>query len=375
MTGSPEGPRTVLADGCPVILGPGVLTGLDTLVQQESTAGQRFLLGDENTLRHALPVLLAHVPALREASLIAIQPGERSKSPEVCHAIWSHLARHAAERDALLVNLGGGVVTDVGGFVASTFKRGIRWVNVPTSLMGMVDAAIGGKTGIDLDGVKNLVGTLRQPRAVFVHVPFLKTLGKRELLNGVAEMLKHGAILDADHWHAVRGASLHDLDALTPLVHRSAELKCGVVDRDPEERGERRLLNFGHTIGHALEAASWEAAQRGLTHGEAVAIGMLCEAWLAWRMDLLDREACDAIAHAVMELFPPYSLASTDHHRILSLMANDKKNAEGRFRFSLPVALGRGRHDVVVTAAQVGEALDHYRLLARDARHTNDTSA
>ncbi|MBL8001854.1 MAG: 3-dehydroquinate synthase [Flavobacteriales bacterium] len=356
------------AGGHPVYIGAHVLPMLQRWLEFEAPPTQCFVLGDSNTLRHCLPELLAFVPHLQHAEPIEVPAGESSKSIDVAGAIWGHLSDREAERGALLVNLGGGVVSDLGGFVAGTYKRGIRSVNVPTTLMGMVDAAIGGKTGIDAAGIKNLVGLFRDPKGVYVHVPFLRTLGKRELLNGVAEMIKHGLVRDADHYRAVREAPLHDLAALAPLVHRSAAIKSAVVNEDPLEGGVRRVLNFGHTIGHALEAHSWESQQLGLLHGEAVAIGMICEAWLSWRQGLLSREAYDLVQGHLQSLYKPYSFTADDHHRLIALMRNDKKNADGALRFTLLREIGQAMVDVPVTPAQVGEALDHYRLLARDAR-------
>jgi 3-dehydroquinate synthase len=276
------------------------------------------------------------------------------------------LATEATDRKAILVCLGGGVVTDLGGFVAATYKRGIRCIHVPTSLLGMVDAAIGGKTGIDHMGLKNMVGVFHDPLAVYVHVPFLKSLGKRDLLNGLAEMIKHGLVRDAAHWEAIGGAALHDIDALAPLVQRSAAIKAEVVREDPREAGLRKLLNFGHTIGHGVEAHSWESPQRHLLHGEAVAIGMVCEAWLSWRVGLLDRESYDRVATQLLQLYKPYIFDSAENHRMVALMQNDKKNENGRFRFTLLTGIGSAKVDVEITAAQVQEALEHYRLLVRD---------
>ncbi|MFT3886491.1 MAG: 3-dehydroquinate synthase [Flavobacteriales bacterium] len=327
-----------------------------------------FILGDEHTLAHCLPELLAHVPALREAETMQVQGGEASKAIEVCKALWGHLAEREADRQSILVALGGGVITDLGGFVAATFKRGIRFVHVPTTLMGMVDASIGGKTAIDLLGVKNLVGVFADPVAVYMHVPFLRTLGKRELLNGVAEMVKHGLVRDARHWNDLRRTPLHDLAALTPLIERSAAIKAEVVSEDPREIGPRKLLNFGHTIGHALESFALESADRNLLHGEAVAIGMVCEAWLSWRLGLLDRDRMNAVQEHLLQLYLPFHLQGSDHHRVIELMRHDKKNAGDQFRFTLLTDIGSARVDVPVSAAQVGDALDHYRLIVRDAQ-------
>lgn len=345
-----------------VLLGAAVLHALQERLEQEPDA-VCFILGDTTTLRLCLPELLAQVPALRHSDTIAIPPGEASKNIGVCQDIWSRLIACTADRQTIVISLGGGVVTDLGGFIAATFKRGIRCVHVPTSLMGMVDAAIGGKTGIDLDGVKNVVGAFHDPLGVYVHMPFLKSLGKRELLNGLAEMIKHGLVYDADHWEAIAAAALHDIEALAPLVERSVAIKAAVVKEDPRERGLRKLLNFGHSIGHGLEAFSWESPQRGLLHGEAVAAGMLCEAWLSWHMGLLPREAFDRIEAHLHPLYPQYPLQRTDDHRIIELMRNDKKNAEGEFRFTLLTGIGKADVDVPVTAEQVREALDAYREL------------
>ena len=352
----------------PVRIGDGALAALERALARDMRPSQGFILGDENTLRLCYGELVGQVPMLADAQTIEVRSGERSKDIEVCRALWSHLAERGADRTALLVCLGGGVITDLGGFVAGAYMRGIRTVHVPTTLMGMVDAAIGGKTAIDHAGIKNLVGLFAPPLATYVYPRFLRTLGKRELLNGVAEMVKHGLVRDAAHWNAVRRAPLHDLDALAPLVARSAAIKAAVVHEDPRENGPRKLLNFGHTIGHALEAFALEGAQRTLLHGEAVAIGMVCEAWLSWRLGYLDREKMDAVQEHLLGLFPPFALQVTDHYRVIELMRSDKKNREGGFRFTLLTDIGRAQVDVPVNAAQAADALDHYRLLAHDAR-------
>jgi len=357
--------QEVDAGGHRVVLGRDALRALDVHLGNIPYSAL-FILGDENTFRQCLPELLAHVPRLREARSLAVEGGERSKDLAVCQDIWQHLANEAADRQTVMVCLGGGVVTDLGGFVAGTYKRGVRCIHVPTSLLGMVDAAIGGKTGVDLDGLKNMVGVFHDPLAVYVHMPFLKSLGKRDLLNGLAEMIKHGLVRDGEHWEQISAAALHDLDALAPLVAHSAAIKAAVVKEDPRESGSRKLLNFGHTIGHGLEAHSWESPHRLLLHGEAIAIGMICETWLSWRMGLLDRESNDRIATQLMQLYKPYRFDSAENHRMIELMRNDKKNAGGQFRFTLLTGIGSAKVDVPVTAARIQEALEHYRLLIRE---------
>lgn len=351
----------------PVHFGGDALHRLEEHLRCISPTTAVFILADAHTASVCTPSLMQEVPALREREVIEVPAGEVSKSVDTCRALWEHLAAHAAGRDALLVCLGGGVVTDLGGFVAATYKRGIRFVHVPTTLMGMVDAAIGGKTAIDVGGIKNLVGAFAQPMMVCVQPAFLRTLGKRELLNGVAEMIKHGLVRDAAHWSAVRRARLHDLEALAPLIERSATIKAEVVTEDPRETGPRKLLNFGHSIGHALEAFAMESPDHDLLHGEAVAIGMVCATWLSWRLGHLDRDRMNAIQEHLMGLYPPFHFGSADHHRIVELMRNDKKNTPDGFRFVLLAGIGEAVCDVPVTAGQVGDALDHYRLLVRDA--------
>jgi 3-dehydroquinate synthase len=351
----------------PVLMGEHALAHLDRWLAENSRSTQLFILGDERTMDQCLPELLARTTHLRDAQTILVRSGEQSKDLEVCRALWTHLAERMADRQAVLVNLGGGVITDLGGFVASTYKRGIRFINVPTTVMGMVDAAIGGKNAIDLNSIKNLVGTFADPVATYIHPPFLRSLGKREVLNGVAEMIKHGLVRDVEHWNLVRRAPLHDLDALAPLIQRSADIKAEVVQEDPREQGPRKLLNFGHSIGHGLEAFALESTHRSLLHGEAVAIGMVCATWLSWRMELLDRDRMNAVEEHLMSLYPVFPFQQADHHRIIELMRNDKKNVDDAFRFTLLTGIGSARVDVPINAAQVAEALEHYRLLTPDA--------
>lgn len=350
----------------PIFLETDALDRLQHWLEHEGYGKQCFVLGDENTLDHCLPELHAHVPHLLEAENIQVRPGEQSKDLDVCRAIWGHLAERAAGRDAVLIALGGGVITDLGGFVAATYKRGISCILVPTTVMGMMDASIGGKTAIDLQGVKNLIGVYSDPVSVHIHPPFLRTLGKREVLSGVAEMIKHGLVRDADHWNAVRRAQLHDLSELAPLIRRSAAIKAEVVTEDPREQGQRKLLNFGHTIGHAMEAFALEGRDGSLLHGEAVAMGMVCATWLSCHLGLLDRDRMNAVQEHLLGLFPIIPLQATDNIRLLELMRNDKKNVNGGFRFTLLTGIGSAQVDVPVTAAEAAEAIENYRALIPD---------
>src|SRR5690606_32174448 len=205
--------------------------------------------------------------------------GEENKNIDFCIGIWKMLLDFGAERNSLLINLGGGVVTDMGGFAASTYKRGIDFVQIPTTLLSQVDASIGGKTGIDLDTVKNIIGTFTQPEAVYINVDFLNTLDKRQLVSGFAEMIKHDFIFDASYFEDLKGFSFDRPDE--DLIYRSVGIKNEVVKQDPKESGLRKILNFGHTIGHAVETYSIDNDDNPLLHGEAIAVGMICEAYLS----------------------------------------------------------------------------------------------
>src|ERR1700759_1222416 len=237
-----------------------------------------FILTDENTGEHCLPLVTKHFTE-DNYDLIEVPYGEENKNIDTCTGIWKLLIDFGADRKALMINLGGGVITDMGGFAASTFKRGIDFVQVPTTLLSQVDASVGGKTGIDLDGVKNIIGTFTQPKAVFIEHEFLKTLPPRQILSGLAEMLKHGLIADAAYWNKLKFSDLESPSA--ELVYHSVEIKNKVVIEDPHEKGIRKSLNFGHTIGHAIETYSLLNDGNPLTHGEAIAAGMICEAQLS----------------------------------------------------------------------------------------------
>src|SRR6201996_7947995 len=238
-----------------------------------------FILTDDNTGEHCLPLVQKHFEGSDNYDLIEVASGEENKNIDFCTGIWKMLIDFGADRKALMINLGGGVVSDLGGFAASTFKRGIDFVHVPTTLLSQVDASVGGKTGIDIDSIKNIIGTFTQPKAVFIEYSFIETLPARQILSGLAEMLKHGLIADAAYWEMLKNSDLKKPGA--DLIYLSIAIKNRVVIEDPHEKGIRKSLNFGHTIGHAIETYSLLNDKDPLSHGEAIAIGMICEAYLA----------------------------------------------------------------------------------------------
>lgn len=298
--------------------------------QQQQYSGV-FILTDEHTHRHCLPVFLQKSGLSRATPLTVIKPGEAQKTLGTCEKIWQAMFDARLDRKALVINLGGGVIGDMGGFCAATFKRGIDFVQVPTTLLAMTDAAIGGKLGIDFQGLKNAVGVFRNPAAVFADPAFLHTLPPRELHSGFAEVVKHACIGDPALWARLQQLTPDGLTALSEnawleLLYASMAVKVRIVTEDPLEKGIRALLNFGHTVGHAVESYFLQTDDP-LTHGEAVAIGMDCEAPDSWRATLR-----------------PFLLAHFGHRPIpeaafpelWALMQQDKKNASGAVRMAVP---------------------------------------
>lgn len=320
-----------------------------------------FVLTDELTSRHCLPVLQPVLDELPQYDLIEVTSGEENKNIDFCIGIWKMLVDFGADRHALLINLGGGVITDMGGFAASTYKRGIDFIQVPTTLLAQVDASVGGKTGIDLDHVKNLIGTFTFPKAVFVAHEFLQTLPKRQILSGMAEMLKHGLIADARYWHDLvrAGLQLPNED----LVNRSIEIKNRIVMDDPHERGFRKALNFGHTIGHAVETYSLENDANHLTHGEAIAIGMICEAWLSHKKLTLSAEELQEIVGLITEWYPKYYLDEGCHTVLNELMRKDKKNKGAEINCTLLTKIGECEIDHICTEEELCDSLKYYASL------------
>lgn len=333
----------------------------DSLIHflKERSYSKIFILTDRNTAEQCLPTLIAGMPANFEYDIIEIDPGEENKNIDFCIGIWKMLLDFGADRNSLLINLGGGVVTDMGGFAASTFKRGIDFVQIPTTLLSQVDASVGGKTGIDLDSVKNIIGTFTQPQAVFINAGFLKTLDKRQLISGYAEMIKHAFIFDAEYFQKVKEVNFDYIDE--ELIYQSVEIKNKVVTQDPKEQGLRKILNFGHTIGHAVETYSLDKDKNPLLHGEAIAIGMICEAYLSNQYnDLRDNQLVE-IVEAIRNIFPDYNLKSESFRTLIEIMKNDKKNSDDKIGFALLTKIGRCDFNHYLDESKIKSALSYYQ--------------
>ena len=300
-----------------------------------------FILVDSNTNEKCLLRFLSFLATDKNIEIIEIEAGESEKNITTCVEIWSILTELGADRKSVLINLGGGVITDIGGFVASTFKRGIDFINIPTTLLAMVDASIGGKNGVDLGNLKNQIGVINSPKMVLVDTVYLNTLPQNEMRSGLAEMLKHGLIADANYWGEFKDLSQSDFADFDVLIHRSIEIKNEIVTQDPTENGIRKALNFGHTLGHAIESYFLENENKTpLLHGEAVAVGMILESYISWQKKLISETEYDEIKKVIAAIFEKIPFEENDIQPILDLLIHDKKNEYGKIQFSLLDGIG-----------------------------------
>ena len=317
-----------------------------------SNASQVFILTDENVAPFWLPEV-AYWLRCDPAIDIIIKAGEQYKTLQTVQRIWKTLMKHHADRNALLINLGGGVITDLGGFAASTYKRGIKFINVPTTLLAMVDAAIGGKTGVDFGGAKNQIGTFAESEKVLIDPVFLTTLPQRELLSGLTEMLKYGFISDANLLKV-------NLENYQQFIDRCGEIKREIVAKDPYETGLRKILNFGHTIGHAIESYCL-TTDCPLLHGEAVALGMCAALWLSVKQLGLDEKVLQDYEKQLPRLLSEAEivLSEADIEPILGYLLHDKKNKGEKPQFVLLKEIGKPVWDVEVPKERVCQSLEY----------------
>ncbi len=301
-----------------------------------------FIVVDENTAEHCLQFVLNNLVTELEIEIIELEAGEENKSIEVCLQMWHALSELDADRKGILLNLGGGVITDIGGFVACTFKRGIDFINIPTTRLGMVDASIGGKNGVDLGSLKNQVGIIREPKSVLVMTSFLETLPENELRSGFAEMLKHGLIYDANYWNTLKSITDFNTVDLDILIKQSIEIKNTIVLEDLTENGIRKSLNFGHTLGHAIESYCLENDNvTTLLHGEAIAIGMILESFISKEKELLSETDYQEIKYYLKEIYTEVEFDAQAIEKIIALLKFDKKNEFGNVQFALLEDIGK----------------------------------
>ncbi len=351
--------ESILTDAYTIHFNAQAYAALNSVLKEKNYS-KIFILVDENTHRDCLPLFLSSVVTTTDLEVIEMEAGETNKTIDTCIQIWHALSELDGDRKSLLINLGGGVVTDLGGFVASTFKRGIDFINVPTSLLAMVDASIGGKTGVDLGMLKNQIGVINQPQMVLVMVDFLQTLDKRQVNNGFAEMLKHGLISDESYWSALKGITV--IEALDPFIYTSIQIKNNIVLKDPMERNLRKILNFGHTLGHAIESYFLEKDEKtALLHGEAIAIGMILEAFLSFKLTGMGKHQLEDVKNTILERYKKVSFTKEDIDGILQLLKFDKKNSHGQINFVLLQYIGGALIDQRVPSTLFEEAFTYYK--------------
>ncbi|MGL2963656.1 3-dehydroquinate synthase [Flavobacterium sp. RSB2_4_14] len=332
--------QTIQANGYQVYFNENGYDLLNKFIT-DSNYSNIFILVDTNTNEKCLMRFLSFLATDKNIEIIEIEAGESEKNITTCVEIWSILTELGADRKSVLINLGGGVITDIGGFVASTFKRGIDFINIPTTLLAMVDASIGGKNGVDLGNLKNQIGVISVPKMVLVDTDYLNTLPQNEMRSGLAEMLKHGLIADANYWEQFKDLSQSDYADFDNLIHRSIEIKNEIVTQDPTENGIRKALNFGHTLGHAIESYFLENDdKKTLLHGEAIAVGMIMESFVSWQKNLISETEYAEIKKVIAAVFETVIFEENDLQPILNLLIHDKKNEYGKIQFALLDGIG-----------------------------------
>ena len=315
------------------------------------------ILVDEFTNKYCLPIIEDLLPS--NFTKILIKSGEHHKNLATCERVWDRMTNANMDRHSLLVNLGGGVIGDLGGFCASTYKRGIDFIQIPTTLLAQVDASVGGKLGIDFHGLKNHIGVFQLPKAVLIDPKFIDTLSIQQKKSGFAEIIKHCLIRDEQEWNVIRQQSFEELD-LSKLIAHSVAIKEAVVLEDPKEAGLRKILNFGHTLGHAIETYLLDKGKRKILHGEAIAIGMIVEAFISHQRDLISLQELEEIESYLFENYGRVKLHPEEISKIIALTAQDKKNKGKEIRFSLLTGIGDCGYDIPVSSSEMKKAIQYY---------------
>lgn len=314
------------------------------------------VLVDTNTSKFCYPLIRE---AFSEHQVIEIPAGEKHKELQSCVYIWEQMTQHRMDRKSLLINVGGGVIGDMGGFCAATFKRGLSFINIPTTLLAQVDASIGGKLGIDFQGYKNHIGVFKDPQRILITTKFLDTLPEKELRSGFAEVLKHALITDAGYWQKIHQYSWADQPWQQHIEH-SIAVKHRIVSEDPLEKGSRKILNYGHTIGHAIERY-YLSKPESLLHGEAIAIGIICEAFLSKEKTGLTGQSLDEITSSLLQWFGKVSLNNEALETVALNALQDKKNVDGAIKCTLLQQIGVAAFDVEISISDIVAALGYYQ--------------
>ena len=344
----------------PVYIGTGLWNIAYDIIGPFIGRNDLYILVDDNTLKFCYPVMLANIPGLNSMPFYTLPACEYNKGVKQLEKIWKWLMAEGASRNSLLLNLGGGVVSDIGGFAAATFNRGMKYINIPTTLIGQVDAGIGGKTGINIDGFKNQAGTFYDPVAVFIMPQFLETLPEAHLRSGFAEIVKCAALSGQDSWNRVKNFSLSDKAELLNLIEETVHFKCDVVAGDPFDTTSRRILNFGHTVGHGLEGFYLNKRKKDYLHGDAVAAGMICESRISAEVSGLPEGEIEEITGLLVSVFHPGRIEAADYEKIISFIDHDKKQPCAGLCYSLIERIGKPVTGVLVNREILVESFNYY---------------
>lgn len=353
--------QTILANNYPIHFNENGYESLNAFLNQ-SNYSNLFIIVDNNTEEFCLSKFLPYLETNLTIEIVEFEAGEHNKNIETCVQLWNVLTELGADRKSLVINLGGGVVTDLGGFVASTFKRGIDFIHIPTTLLAMVDASVGGKNGVDLGNLKNQIGVINVPKMVLIDPQYLNTLSKNEMRSGLAEMLKHGLIYDKDYWEKFLDLKAIDFADFDELIYRSVEIKNEIVTEDPTEKNIRKALNFGHTLGHAIESYFLENENKTtLLHGEAIAIGMILESYISLKKDLINLKQYNQIKSTIKAIYDAVVFEENDIDPILELLIHDKKNEYGNIQFALIDGIGKIKINQSVENELILKAFQDYK--------------
>lgn len=355
--------KTIQHQSSKILFGNNLEGNLNQVLETDYSSSKKIIITDENVFDIWVENLITGVAALNGAEIIQLPAGEENKTIEMSYQVWETLTDYKIGRGDVIINFGGGVITDMGGFIASTYKRGIDFINIPTTLLSQVDASVGGKTGVDLGGFKNQIGVFALPTNVLVDYKYLNTLPQEQLTSGYAEMLKHGLIDDVKHWKNLMDLKVLTVDNLSEYIYDSVNIKHQIVVSDPTEKGKRKALNFGHTVGHAIEGFLLTNDET-VPHGYAVGWGMLVEANIALKLNLLNLEDYKSIESVITTVYPKCPVNSDEVDSLLELMWNDKKNSGSYINFTLLNSLGSCVINQEVSEDYITNCLNEFLITA-----------
>lgn len=346
-------------DGYSLEIGSILDSSFSELLAKQYANSKKVIITDENVREHCLEYLVTNFEGLYDAEIIMLPAGEETKQMDYVENVLEAFSDYGIGRYDLIINLGGGVITDFGGFVASIYKRGCGFINIPTSLLAMVDASVGGKTGINLGVFKNQIGVFSNPLALYIDTAFLQSLPQVELINGIAEMIKHGIIANKDHFEYVRDLMENGGEFDERVLIDSIAIKNEIVKSDPFEKGERKRLNFGHTIGHVIEGHYFDTLE--IKHGHAIAIGMVMEGFLSLKLTGLDEGDYMGLESFLTSYYPLPNFSDEDIKEMIEMLENDKKNKDGKILCTLITEIGNSVYDQHVTPSQFLEVFMHFK--------------